>query len=208
MRFSIGDRAYTVHISPRPIYLDGHECDGRIDPDAGRIMLDGQLPRHDRRRVLLHELRHAWVIEYGRAGDDEADADDAAAFSDWAHGAYQAQGGDRALEAMEPDAAPPSGQLTGAILCSTRICGSCAAPVAVGSIANGEPTWTPALGAWAMSRGMECEACGRVTTWAEVCTEDGMPLGTTLAHPKPRVLTSSEAGRWMRERAAGAGNVV
>lgn len=199
MHFVIKGIAYTVEVAPRPLFMKGQPCKARLDPYDRKILISDQLPRHERRKELFHELRHAWIIAYGKASTEEADADQAAEMMDEIAQQFIQQGGSDALEALNP---PPqktvmlSRFLTGPLAAVNRECGACGGPIAVGSVADGEPKWSEVAGAHLMERGMCCPACERVTVWHELATADGMPLGAIVAHPKPRVLKGEEAREW------------
>src|SRR5690349_8344269 len=82
MHFTIDGRRYSVVIAQNPPLLDGLPCRAKIDHGRQKILLSPELARHERRRELFHELRHAWVAARGRAADDESDAAQAAEMMD------------------------------------------------------------------------------------------------------------------------------
>lgn len=204
MQFTIKGQVYPVRISSRPLFLDGDSCDAKIDLTHARILISNQLPRHERKRALLHELRHGWVEAHGRATSEEADADDVAEMMDVLMSQYLAEGGDAVLEALNPDPEKRQGvpRMFGGPLSQVRAdCGRCGAGVAVGSIGNDPPRFSDDGNVWLMDRGMLCPACDSVTAWTEMCSQEGMPLGAIVAHPKPRVLSGKAAGEWIAAHA-------
>lgn len=206
MQFTIQRIANTVVIASRPILLNGQPCKAKIDPARKRILISHDVPRDERRRVLLHELRHLWVNAHGATNDPEVDADQAAEMMDALMRQYEDQGGDAALELLDPIADKPHRTqsltaITGPLGNTSSECGGCGQRVFVGSIANGKPEWSTDADAYLMDRGMCCPACDKVTAWREACSEAGMPLGAIVAFPPPRVLRGAEASQWMREHA-------
>lgn len=200
MHFEFGDRRYIVTIAARPLILLGQPCRAKFDPVGRRVMLSDQLPRHERRRELFHELRHCWVDAHGVAADHEADADDSSRMMDCLLDQYLQQGGDATLETMDPPAAASTSRApVGAMAQVVAHCGECAAPMAVGSIAGGAPRWSDDAGTWLMDRGLLCEVCDRVTVWCESCTAEGMPTGNLAPYPAPCVLAGREAATWISE---------
>lgn len=198
MHFDLGKKRYAVRVWPETLKLDGETCDAKIEHIRQRILIAHDVPRHKRKSFLRHELRHAWVEANGRAADNEGDAVDVTAFADWFDEQYANQGGDAVLEALNPEESiQPRRFASGPQSQTTSTCGCCGALVAVGSIANDEPEWDRAAEAFTMTRGMLCAACDRVTTWTEICSEQGLPLGAIIAHPKPRVLAGAEAAAWI-----------
>jgi rRNA maturation protein Nop10 len=59
-----------------------------------------------------------------------------------------------------------------------------------------------------MQRWMECEACGVLTVWREVCTGDGQVLGRIVAVPKPEIFSGAPARAFLRERASAMGKLA
>jgi len=199
MRFTLGDKHFTVVIAARPLMLDGQPRLAKLDRARGYIWISDQLPRHDRRQELFHELRHVWVDRHGRPVDDEADAVNAAQMMDWLHDQYLQQGGDAVLETLDPlPDVPLNKQASGRLMQAEVQCGSCRASIAMGSVANSSPAWSADLGAWTIARVAWCESCERATSWGEMCTAEGMPVGVILPHPPPRVLVGNEAKEWMQ----------
>lgn len=200
MHFIIKGLAYTVEISPRPIFHKGQPCKAKLDPHARKIIIADQLPREERRRELFHELRHAWIIAFGKAEGEEADADQAAEMMDELTSQYIQQGGPETLEALDPQKQKTvmlSRFLTGPMAAVNRECGSCRSPIAVGSVSIGPAEWNELAGAHLMDRGMCCTQCFKVTVWKELATADGAPLGALVAYPPPRVLKGDDARAWI-----------
>jgi hypothetical protein len=202
VHFDINNRRFTVQIAPRALILEGQPSKAKLDRVRGIVWISDQVPSNQRRLILLHELRHLWVDAHGRAADDETDADQAAAMMDTIMQGYLEQGGDAVLEALTP---PPETSINrapvGPLVRFDPTCGYCQARLLIGSIASDPPAWNADLGSWTVDRGGLCEICDRVTVWREMATADGMPLGTFVAHPPPRVLTGPEAGEWIAAHA-------
>lgn len=208
MHFAIKGQRYAVAISARPLLIDGEPCRAKIDHRNHRIWLSDQVAKDERRRLLMHELRHAWVNAHGRKLDAEGDADDGGEMLDEVPRQYNEQGGDAVLESLEPvTTAVPQRGMGGSIMVVHAECGNCSARIAPGSIGTSKPEWSEDVGAWVIERGMLCLVCDQVTTWREQCTPAGMPLGHILPEPPPRVLTGADAGEWIA-RNPGACRVV
>jgi hypothetical protein len=188
MSFDV-DGEYSVSIAARPLILDGQPCRAKIDLTSRRIQLSDQLPRRQRRQKLLHELAHAWRDHHAKPADDESEADDLAAFADAMLTQYLAQGGDPAMESLDPEHIERDRhfQQRNALAGLTFDCGYCHAPASVGSIENGPPKWNEDLGGWTVERRLRCELCDRLTIWTETSSSDGKPFGEILPWPKPRV---------------------
>jgi hypothetical protein len=105
MRFTIAARTFRVFISGWPLLLDGVPCLAKLDRTNHRILIAGELPRHDRRRELFHELRHCWIDAFGVPDGIEPDANTTGTMFDVLLPQYLDQGGDERLLALEP---PPS----------------------------------------------------------------------------------------------------
>jgi hypothetical protein len=192
MHFDISGERYTVVIASRPLIVNKQPAKAKIEHGSLRILISDQLPRHQRKLELLHELRHAWINAYGPASNSEADANQAAEMMSVVMEQYLAQGGDATLEALNPDPVQSAHREPSGVMGSFfRECGSCTSRIASGSIEDSEPAWNEDASGWVMDRRMPCDACGSITVWRELCTAEGMPLGTILPHPKPRVLTSA-----------------
>lgn len=200
MQFKIDGKRYVVRVASSVLTLNGEPCRAKLDRPRRVIWLSPQLPRHERRRELLHELRHAWVDAHGVPGDEEADAAQAAEMMDVLMRQYQEQGGDDTLEALNPPAdAPVHRSASGPLAETETMCGFCGARVAPGSILGDPPEWMDELNVWAIQRGMLCGVCDSVTVWREVSTAEGVPKGQLVAHPPPRVLSRAETRKWVTE---------
>lgn len=199
MHFDIAGTRYDVAIAPRPIIRDGQPCKAKLDATARRILISDQLPRPERRRALVHELRHAWTAAHGRPADDEGDADDVAAMFEAVTQQLDRQGGTAALEALDPDAPPALARSVATPTGGNSIdCGGCGARVMVGSVNNGPPKWNVTYGQYVVARWMECEACGGFTAWHEVSTQAGEPVGTFVPYPPPVTLrTRAGLDAWL-----------
>lgn len=200
MHFVIDSRQFTVAIAARPLILSGQPAKAKLDRVAGKIWISDQLPKHERRVALFHELRHCWIDAHGYASDVEADADQAAEMMDTVLEQYQQQGGDSVLESLEPLPQPGINKSSvGPLAMTSAHCGHCEAPIAIGSIPQTSPAWSADLGAWVIQRGILCAVCDRVTVWRETSSAEGMPLGAIVPYPPPRVLTGAEAAQWIEE---------
>jgi hypothetical protein len=200
MHFTIDDKRYVVGIAARPLILDGQPCKAKLARGNCTIWLSNELPRHERRRELFHELRHAWVDARGIASDEEADAIAAAEMMDTFMEQYLQQGGDVTLEALDPDPPAPASTIADLPIFQVEAyCGFCETKYAPGSIANDPPLFREEAKSFVMRRGFLCTNCDRVTIWSEACTPEGMPLGMILQFPQPTVLTGKAAGEWIAE---------
>lgn len=200
MLFHVDNRQAPVRISTRTLLVGGQPVMASYDPVASCIWLSDQLPRHERRKRLFHELRHFWRDVRGLARDDESDAEDVADMMILFTDQLNAQGGEEALMRLTPEAKsriprPFGGQM----YLTSAYCGNCGGAIAVGSIGNGSPEWDRDLNAFVMNRGLLCEVCDRVTMWRESCTEQGTPTGCVIPHPPPRVLDRPAAAAWIAE---------
>lgn len=203
MLFTLDDRRVPVRIATRTLIVQGQPAMAKYDPASGCIWLSDQLPRHERRRKLFHELRHFWRDVRGLSRDDEEDADDVAEMMILFNDQLAAQGGNDTLEAMVPEmvkriARPQNGQM----LLTNVNCGHCCAAMAVGSIGNGPPSWDADFSVFVMDRGIQCEVCDSVTVWRETCTGEGTPTGGIIPSPPPRVLDRAAAGEWVEQHQA------
>lgn len=196
-----GRRRLVVGIAKRTLVKNGQPAAAKIDVAGGRIWLSDQLAKHERRKKLFHELRHAWTDARGPTVDTESDADDASEMMMEVMDQYLAQGGDAVLESLVPESEALGAKAAGAMMMAQTecACGYCGARIALGSIGGDGPIWSPDLHLWLTDRGMWCETCDCVTCWREICTPEGMPLGQAVAHPPPRVLKGKEAGQWINE---------
>lgn len=180
--------------------LNGQPRRAKIDPRSCRILLSAELKRHERKRELFHELRHAWVEAHGRASDDEADADQFADATLALTEQYLGQGGDATLESLDPAPEKSPNQAAATIVLRDYLCGKCGKPAAIGDVINGLPKWSARHNAFTMDRGIVCDLCNDLpTVWRELCTEDGEPVGTILPFPPPRFLNGAQAAQWFAE---------
>jgi hypothetical protein len=199
MQFKLLSRTISVHIVSNLI-RDGALREGIFDPDTDRILISDTVPRDRRRAVLLHELRHAWIELHGTPEPgSENDATDVGSFADYLIDAYQEQGGDDCLEAMNP-AAQRMVERAVKVTVRDRVECKCGTVIMAGDVNNGEVEYLPLTGLHYMQRWMDCEACGRLTVWREQCSEDGIALGAFL--PDIKVFTGRERLNWLRERSA------
>lgn len=199
MHFDFGQKRYVVSIAGRPLMMGGQACRAKVDHVHCKIWISDQLPKHERRRLLFHELRHGWIDLHGRAQTVEADADDVAAMMDDVLEQYMNQGGDAVLEKLNPDPEPVQGRQSPAMARTDFECGECRAKTMIGSVVNEKPVWSADFGAWVICRWIDCEVCNTVTVWHESATAEGTPRGELIAHPQPKVLRGREAGLWRRE---------
>lgn len=202
MHFDFDQRRYVVQIAPRTLVLDGQPCRAKLDRTRAIIWLSDQLPSNGRRLALFHELRHLWIDTHGKAVDEESDADQAAEMMDAMLEQYLAQGGDAVLESLIPDPDTSINRATTSpMIRFDPTCGECNARLLPGAIGTDAPIWNADLSTWTMDRGCLCEICDHVTVWRETATADGVPLGSIVAHPQPRVLSGGEAGVWIEGHA-------
>jgi hypothetical protein len=199
MHFTIDQKPIAVVIAGRPLIKNGQPARAMFDPATDRVLISDQLPRGERERALFHELRHAWIHAHGFSTDAEIDADQSAEMMLTLMRQYAAQGGAELLERLEPEV-PETAQrgMGGSMLLAMPRCGNCDAPAAPGSVATSRPEWQADFGMFIVQRGLLCEVCDRVSTWAEIANGEGWPLGTILHFPQPRVLAGVDATAWIR----------
>ncbi len=208
MFFAVDGITYIMMISPRPLFRSGQPAQGSCDFTRRLILLTDQMPRQRRLEVLIHEYRHAWRASRGIVSDspasdathDEADANDIAEFATSFIQQLAEQGGEIALHMMLPTrdiriGAQPTGPMTN----KRAECGHCAAPIMVGSIRTSPPQWSEDLGVWTAHRGFACSTCNRVTIWTESATVEGVPSGSILPHPPPKILEGAAAVAWIAQ---------
>lgn len=198
MHFDFGGRRFVVAIAPRPLFVDGQPAKGKTDRPRCRVWLGDQLPRHERRKTLFHELKHLWNDLHGLPVNEEEDAVQTGEFIDAMMDQYQAQGGDGVLEQLNPEREATPRFPSFAMAQVSATCGHCGTLTAIGSIDTSAPQWDAGLSSWVVYRGFWCESCDSVTTWGEYATPDGAPKGL-VEHPPPQVLRGSAAAQWIAE---------
>lgn len=146
MKFKVGPWIYRVRISEKTLQ---DECDGEMaglcDWKNKTIWLSCDLPAMNRLPTLLHELRHAWDNEFGRAASPEDACNQAASFTADVWRQLAMQGGELALVRLTAGLkAPPcqgSDQYVGESYAVS--CPRCGTMLASGSIITGVAHWDP-----------------------------------------------------------------
>lgn len=209
MQFNVGPVTYTLVVSDRPLYDDeGNEIEGQA-VESRRLLLVSRRVEPDRREdVALHELFEAYLFHVPKPQTNDEHSQLFALAAKGFRMDLERQGGPEAIREMVPRRVPHLGKPTPARAESQSAenfgvtdrvpCGGCGADVMCGSVNNGEPVQHEATGQWRILRWMQCDACGVLQTWYEVCTADGVPLGKFVANPAPRLLRGAEASEWIK----------
>jgi Zn-dependent peptidase ImmA (M78 family) len=100
MEFCVGSRTYQVRIVRGWVMVKGQESASSHDRHKAEVRISDQVPAQRRRSVLFHELRHAWLAEFGQARDQEHDARQAASYAEEVNDQLEQQGGRVALAAL------------------------------------------------------------------------------------------------------------
>ncbi len=194
-----------VVVASRPIW---HNCSKRralLEPagDEFQVRLCPKLQPSARIKEIIHELRHHWTDVVGLPADGESDAIDVSEFCTAVTEQIEAAGGREAFESLQPIELPPAKDVPASasrvMIRSNVPCGCCGRPIAPGEIGNGELQLHPQYGVHIMRRGVSCDACGRVTTWTEQMTPEGLPTSVILQIPPPAILEGEEAREWRAE---------
>lgn len=181
MTFHIALEGYRVKVRDG-LLLDeqGAEAAGLHDWPNHRVWLSGRMPVQRRLATLVHELWHAWKAEFGEPADEEAEANQVAAFTISFWRQLEVQGGEPALVRLTADGvvdksadvdAPPSRW--------EPRCPDCNGYLEL-PIRDSAPRFDARLNRLAVDRAGDCEHCGHTVTWPESCTTKGVPTGNPL----------------------------
>ncbi|MBV8780180.1 MAG: hypothetical protein JO353_02175 [Phycisphaerae bacterium] len=166
--------------------------------------------------VILHELRHAWERHVGVPRDAETECQLTASIGEQFRQDIDANGGDDCIMRLRAEPWPytreeddqPTKQLRRPTKNDRhyepqeyRSCPRCEASMAAGSIEHGIIEFYAPTKEYQIDRWMICETCGTLSTWREICTPDGQPLGRIVEIPRPRMLNGAEASEWLKRRA-------
>jgi hypothetical protein len=178
MFVTINDVQHVVEITSKPLLRDGKKLNAMIAYNERRVFISSQIPPCDRRKELIHELRHVWTASRGLPADDEGDARDVTEFLDPILNQIDAQGGNAKLMALQPvtQAYGPN-EYRGFAPNSRHECKVCGAITMSGSVMQTPPKMHEHYGVHFVERQFECDACGTVNKWSEFCTEAGSPTG-------------------------------
>jgi hypothetical protein len=207
MEFRIGTHTYRVAIVRGWIQHDDAELAAQTDWNDCQIRISDQVPKHRRREILLHELRHAWQFEFSdsQSLSPEEDAKQAAKWSIDMTDQLQAQGGVAALLDMKAD--PPADAKSlrctdpmwnAPALRESHECPLCQSIIPPGGIISDPATMFAALGRPGMERGYYCDFCKIVIRWTEGATEKGHPNGRLIAGPE--ILRGDLAKQWVNQK--------
>lgn len=208
MEFQCGSHVYSVRISPVKLFNDaGEELWALTDPKSREIVFSPELPADQRATYLRHEYWHVVCLHLPVPQDEESQAIMHSTVSEHFEEQFQRQGGAEELEGYQPidKAEAVKAMVRGRLTSTQRMisdrmpCG-CGADIMCGSIASDDARYVESLKTWARQRWAQCDACGNITIWSEVCDESGYPLGQFLQIPAPRVLSGAEAAEWMRDK--------
>lgn len=103
MRFNVGPFAYEVVVTDDHLEAeDGTSLLGLCQFVGRKILISSQVPRSERLEVLLHELGHAWHqhVPKPRTEEEHANLWATAMASAWRD--LVSQGGEVAVQALEP----------------------------------------------------------------------------------------------------------
>lgn len=209
MRFHVAAVIYELRIPSAPIFDGDQEIWGQCIPEWHKLLISPAAPIDQRRRLLAHELYHAWRFEVPKPNTEEELATLSATVNDSMDEDLERQGGTTALRQLRPEPADPvfvpdqvgKPDLLGA---DDRMpCAGCDAYVMCGSIHHDPPEFHGATTRYRMTRWMVCDACGVLQVWLEWCSPDGTPSGKFVANPRPRLLWGHEASAWLAEHRAG-----
>lgn len=211
MQFHVaGQNTYTLLIPTQAIFdTDGMECEGLALESRRLILISPRVELERREEILLHELQHAWEFHVPPPVTQEQRCQMFAAIAQQMRFDLGDTGIADLLKmraAPVPDVGSPA--RVKSIGCEESwgkdrmVCGGCEAYMMCGSIMNSTATFNKPSATMQMDRWFECEACGSVQIWREVCTSDGQPTGQLVQVPAPRLLRGREATAWIREHGA------
>lgn len=185
MKFRIGPWTYRLRITDGSLYnQDGVEAAGLCDHGKREIYISGDIPAGSRLKVLLHELRHAWLYELGTPANVEDDCNNAGSFAAAAMLQLQAQGGVQSLMRLRSDGVIDYQRPTEFSTAQLGAqCGRCGGRFPPYAIATDPPVLDATTGLLAVKRQLFCEHCGHVQIWRESATNGGLPKGEILSGP-------------------------
>jgi hypothetical protein len=213
--FHVGPVVYRLVISDRSIFdAEGSELEG-CAVEGRRLIIISRIVEPERREeVALHEFAHAWAFHVPKPADEEERCQLTALIAQQFRDDLEAQGGREALRSIPAQRVPHLGKPTPATAKALSLretfgrsdrmpCGACDTDTMVGSIHNGEAALHQATNQFRITRWFECDACGALQVWTELCTPDGSPLGEFVANPPPKILRGADATAFLAERMAG-----
>ncbi|HLL89443.1 MAG TPA: hypothetical protein VK324_09075 [Tepidisphaeraceae bacterium] len=176
------------------------------EPDH-TLWLSTDLPRQRWLKALLHEFRHAWNHNHGRAVTDEQDCNSAAGYAESFYGQLDRQGGRLALLRLGADGVSSASNAPDDCPGEARgsSCPVCEGQVAEGSIHTELPRFDAGGGKLVADRSFYCDACRHVVAWAEGATPGGRPNGRA---GMPRFVRGPECAAWLRAHGRLAGIIV
>jgi hypothetical protein len=169
---------------------------GLCFPDDRKILISCQAPVTGRMAILLHELTHAWVFSMGEPRDLEAWCDLNAAIFTQALRDLRAQGGEPALERMQPGESVER-KTARLNLTTARYCAACTGTVGIASVII-KPTRKRGI----IELSIFCPHCDHVQRWREISTEDGQPSGMIVG--EPQFLRGEKAAAFLAENPSAA----
>jgi hypothetical protein len=183
MRFSVGGVwTYRVGIATEPIERDGRLKLGEYRRFDRTILISPHCAPETRLSTLIHELRHAHLVELhgGMLPETvEEDCDSAASFTAMVMKWLHLNGGEVALVRLQP------GEFLSAAtarqtLRTARRCAICDAVIAGGAV-----EYLPSRERAGIAQMFAyCEGCGHVQEWEETMDVTGRPNGDPQGEPK------------------------
>jgi hypothetical protein len=194
MIFKVGPWAYRVRITEEPLVNDqGQEVAGLRDWEASTLWIAAKIPAQKRLAVLIHELKHAWQLEFGRPSDDEGDANQSASFFVDVQRQLDRQGGESALMRLALDGTvDQTSDVEAATEPRAAQCPTCHG-LLNNPIRTGQPRFEFPHSRLVVQREADCEFCGHAVSWMEAATSRGQPIGLIMG--EPTIQTSSGAAR-------------
>jgi hypothetical protein len=217
MKFTIGPYIYDLVLADRAIFdAEGNPLEGAAIESRRLLVISLNVEPERREEIAMHEFLHAIEFHIQPPRTEEERAQFFAFYSQQFRDEFEDQGGRAVLTRMMPRRLPAMGRPPLAARISVardtfgspdRIpCAGCEADVMCGSIHNGEPELHEATNRWYMERWFRCEGCAAIQAWLEYCTPDGVPLGTFVSNPKPRLLRGDDAAQWLAVQPAVSGS--
>ena len=192
MNFHIAHAGYRVKVRDGLLTDEhGRKAAGLCNWSDHIVWLAGpkQMLAQRRPETLFHELWHAWRAEFGKTNDEEAEANQVAAFALTMWQQLERQGGLAALMRLESDGVihqDAGVEIPGEP--RPAQCPKCNGLLSM-PIRTSSPALDPQYARLVVRRAADCDFCGHTVSWREAATTKGVPTGTVIGES---LITSAE----------------
>jgi hypothetical protein len=217
MQFHVGPVVYRLAVSDRSVFdVEGNELEG-CAVEGRRLLILSRIVEPERREeIALHEFTHAWSFHVPKPSDEEERCQLTALIAQQFALDLERNGGREALRSLAATRVAHLGKPAAATSKALSLretfgrsdrmpCGACDTDTMVGSISNADPELHQPTNQCRLLRWFQCDACGAVQVWTELCTPDGSPLGEFVANPSPAILRGADAARFLADKRELAG---